>query len=130
MTRVLHVEFIDTLMRYDYALEFHVQSGDRSSWFYIRVPDSWATLSPSELTSRVYAVAQTMYSDLNARFQQAEPDDLGYLMVKETRPAVLTPDEEQSAPWSTAPEPAVWEWTPCVVVDEDGTYTKVARDAF
>ena len=41
-------------------------------------------------------------------------------------------DEANAAekPWTTAPNPAVWEPTCCVVAIEDGTYEKVARDGF
>lgn len=30
--------------------------------------------------------------------------------------------------WLTAPNPAVWEPTPCVVVNDDGSYSKVSCD--
>jgi hypothetical protein len=126
MSKVLEVEFTDTLMRW--AGEYHVQSGDRFSTFYFRVPDAWN--DDSDLHGRVFAVAQKMYEDLNAGFREAEPSDLGYLLVKETKSRALSEDQQKATPWLRAENPAVWEWTPCIVVDENGAYTKVSREEF
>jgi hypothetical protein len=124
------VAFTDTLMAWDNDLESHVQSGDRHSTFYFRVPDAWAALSDAELQQKIFAVAQQMYLDLNAGFRAAEPDDISYMLVKSTQAQRLDADAAQAKPWLTAPNPAVWEPTPCVVVNDDGSYRKVARDAF
>lgn len=126
MSKVLEVVFTDTLMAW--AGEYHVQSGDRFSTFYFSVPDGWGL--GEDLQERVYTVAQNMYQDLNAHFREAEPNDLGYLLVKETRSRALSEDEEKAKPWMQAKNPAVWEWTPCVVVGEDSAYTKVSREEF
>lgn len=125
MSKILRVELVDTLMAYAYDLEVHVQSGDRESTFYFSVPDSWLEGSDTGLQGRVYSTMQQMYSDLNAHFRQVEPDDLGYLLAKSTTATPLTPEETARKPWLRAPAPAIWEWTPCVVVSEDGTYRKV-----
>src|SRR5438552_3251894 len=53
MSRVLEVEFTDTLMRYDADWEIHVESGDRLSTFYFRVPDDWVKGTDEELQGRV-----------------------------------------------------------------------------
>ncbi|HVF99539.1 MAG TPA: hypothetical protein VND68_06855 [Chloroflexia bacterium] len=130
MSRIVRVDLIDTLMAWVYDLEVHVQSGDRESTFYFSVPDSWASEPDNQLQLRVYETMQQMYSDLNARLHAAEPNDLGYLLAKSTRATPLTPEELAARPWLQAPAPAIWEWTPCVVVAEDGTYTKVAPEEF
>jgi hypothetical protein len=127
MSQIVKVILTDTLMAWTGA--FHVQSGGRHSTFYFRVPNEW-TADPTQLHQRLFAVAQQMYADLNARFRTAEPDDLGYLAVLNIEAAVLTPAEVANTPWLTAPNPAVWEWTPCVIVHEDGSYEKVGREAF
>lgn len=123
MSKRVRVEFVDTLMRW--FDEFHVESGDRHSTFYFRVPDSWATGPDAELQRRVFEVAQQMYVDLNAGFRAAQPDDYSYMRVKGTRATVLNEAEEQAMPWRQAPAPAVWEPTACVAVEEDGSYRKV-----
>ncbi len=124
------VAFTDTLMAMDNDLGFHVQSGDRQSSFYFRVPDGWAADSDAELQPKIFGVAQQMYADLNAGFRAAEPSDLSYLLVKGTHAEALDEAAAQAKPWLAAPNPAVWEPTPCVVVADDGSYQKVARDAF
>lgn len=128
MPKKLEVDLTDTLMAW--AGEYHVQSGDRHSTYYLSVPDAWATLPPGELKTNVMAVFQDIYNDFNAHFRQAEPDDLGYLAPLDVNPRVLTPVEEAAKPWLTARVPAVWEWTPCVVVSDDGKYTKVEPSQF
>lgn len=127
---MLAVEFTDTLMRMDPMLEVYVQSGDRHSMFYFRVPDEWAALGDAELQRRVFAVARKMYEDLAAHFRAAEPNDINYLAVLGTRARVLGAEEEAGRPWVAAKTPAVWEWTPCVVVEREGTYRKVRREEF
>ena len=130
MSQYCTVAFIDTLMAWDNDLQFHVQSGDHHSTFYFRLPDAWAALSDAELQQKIFAVAQQMYVDLNAGFQAAEPDDISYMLVKQTQAQKLDAGAAQAKSWLTAPNPAVWESTPCVVVNDDGSYSKVARDAF
>lgn len=117
-------------MAWDNDLQFHVQSGDHHSTFYFRVPDAWAALSDAELQQKIFAVAQQMYVDLNAGFRAAEPDDISYMLVKSTQAQKLGPAAAQAKPWLTAPNPAVWESTPCVIVSDDGSYRKVTRDEF
>jgi hypothetical protein len=124
------VAFTDTLMAWNNDLGFHVQSGDHHSTFYFRLPDAWAGLSDDELQQKTFAVAQKMYEDLNAGFRAAEPDDISYMLVKSTRAQRLDDGAAQAKPWVEAPNPAVWEWTPCVIVNDDGSYTKTKRDAF
>jgi len=128
MTKILEVELTDTLMAW--TGEFHVQSGDRHSTYYLRVPDAWAALSPGELKSNVMGVFGDIYDDFNSHFRQVEPDDLAYLAPLDGNPRVLTPEEETAKPWLIAKVPAVWEWTPCVVVGYDGKYTKVEPSEF
>lgn len=130
MSQYCSVAFTDTLMAWDNDLETHVQSGDHHSTFYFRLPDAWAALSDAELQQKIFAVAQQMYVDLNAGFRAAEPDDISYMLVKSTQAQKLDAAAAQAKPWLTAPNPAVWEQTPCVVVNDDGSYQKVARDAF
>jgi hypothetical protein len=117
-------------MAMDNELGFHVQSGDRHSSFYFRIPDAWAAGSDAELQQKVFGVAQKMYADLNAAFRAAEPSDLSYMFVKATYAAPLAPAAAEGKPWLQAPNPAVWEPTPCVVVNDDRSYQKVTRDAF
>jgi hypothetical protein len=124
------VSFTDTLMAWDDALQSHVQSGDHHSTFYFRLPDTWTALSDAELQQNVFGIAQKMYEDLNAGFRAAEPDDISYMLVKATQAQRLEPAVAATKPWLTAPNPAAWEETPCVVVKDDGSYSKVARDAF
>jgi hypothetical protein len=124
------VAFTDTLMAWDNDLQFHVQSGDHHSTFYFRLPDAWAILSDDDLHGKIFAVAQQMYVDLNAGFRAAEPDDISYMLLKGTQVQRLDAAAAQAKPWLTAPNPAVWEQTPCVVVDDDGAYTKAPRDEF
>jgi hypothetical protein len=73
---------------------------------------------------------QQMYYDLNAHFRLVEPDDPGYLLAKSTSATPLSTEELAAKPWLQAPAPAIWEWTPCVVVTEDDTYTKVSPQEF
>jgi hypothetical protein len=124
------VAFTDTLMAWDNDLQFHVQSGDHHSTFYLRLPDAWATQSDAELQQNIFAVAKQMYVDLNAGFRAAEPDDISYMLVKDTHAQKLDDAAAEAKPWLAAPNPAAWESTPCVVVNDDGSYSKVARDAF
>ncbi len=124
------VAFTDTLMAPDNDLGIHVQSGDRHSSFYFRIPDGWATGTDAELQQKIFGVAQRMYADLNAGFRAAEPSDASYMLVKGTHAAALDAASAEAKPWLAAPNPAVWEPTPCVVVNGDGSYTKVARDSF
>ena len=122
------VAFTDTLMAWDNDLEAHVQSGDRHSTFYFRIPDGWAALPDDDLQKKIFAVAQQMYADLNAGFRAAEPNDISYMLVKATHAHVLDAAAVGTKPWLSAPNPAVWEPTPCVAVDDAGAYTKVSRD--
>ena len=122
------VAFTDTLMAWDNDLGIHVQSGDHHSTFYFRVPDAWGTLPDVEFQQHVFAVAQKMYVDLNAGFRAAEPDDISYMLVKATQAERLDAAAAEGKPWLAAPNPAVWERTPCVAVDADGSYRKVTRD--
>jgi hypothetical protein len=114
----------------DNDLGIHVQSGDRQSSFYFRIPDRWADGPDAELQQKIFGVAQQMYADLNAGFRAAEPSDASYMLVKATHAAPLDEATAEAKPWLTAPNPAVWEPTPCVVVNDDGSYAKVARDGF
>ncbi|MEO8289103.1 MAG: hypothetical protein ABI670_22070 [Chloroflexota bacterium] len=123
MSKKLQVALTDTLMAW--AGEFHVPSGERLSTYYLSVPDSWASLSQAQLKANVFEAFQAIYAGFNAHFRAVEPDDLAYLTPLDVKPSILTADEEQAAPWLQAHVPAVWEWTPCVVVDEAGAYTKV-----
>jgi len=124
------VAFTDTLMAWNNDLGFHVQSGDHHSTFYFRLPDAWGEVSDAELQSKVFAVAQQMYVDLNAGFRAAEPDDISYMLVKSTQAHRLDAVAAEAKPWLQAPNPAVWEQTPCVVVNGDGSYRKVTREEF
>lgn len=128
MSKILEVDLTDTLMAW--TGEFHVQSGDRHSTYYLSVPDAWASISPAELASNVMGVFGAIYDDFDRHFKAVEPDDLGYLAPLNVKPRMLTPDEEKAAPWLTAPSPAMWEWTPCVIVGEEGNYNKVAPSEF
>jgi hypothetical protein len=130
MSIVCTVAFTDTLMAMDADLGFHVQSGDRQSSFYFRVPDGWATGADTDLQQKIFAVAQQMYADLNAGFRAAEPSDLSYMLVKATHAEQLAAAAAAAKPWLAAPNPAVWEPTPCVIVNDDGSYRKVDRNAF
>jgi len=129
MSKLVKVELTDTLMRWAYELEFHVQSGDRHCVYYFQVPDAWAA-TDAELQRRVFAIAQQMYADRNAQFRLAEPNDINYLAVLQTKATLLSEAEAQQKPWLQARNPAIWEWTPCVVAHEDDTYIKVERSAF
>ncbi len=128
LSKRLEVELTDTLMAW--ADEFHVQSGDRLSTYYLSVPDSWAAVSPAELKANVFGVFRDIYDDFNKGFRAAEPNDLSYLAALHVKPRVLSLDEEKAAPWLKAKVPAIWEWTPCVVVDDEGKYTRVEPAEF
>ena len=130
MSQYWTVAFTDTLMAWNNDLGCHVQSGDHHSTFYFRLPDAWAALSDAELQQNVFAVAQRMYVDLNAGFRAAEPDDISSMLVKSTNARRLDAAAAQAKPWLGAANPAVWERTPCVVVDDDGSYRKVTREEF
>ena len=130
MARYCKVGFVDTLMRWDDDLGAHVQSGDRQSIFYFRIVDNWAAMPDADLQTRIYTVAQRMYADLNDGFRKAEPSDISYMYCKGTYGLLLDEANAAEKPWTTAPNPAVWEPTCCVVANEDGTYEKVARDGF
>jgi hypothetical protein len=116
-------------MRFDNYLEAHVQSGDRSSLWYFRVPDGWTGQAPGVLANHVLATMDAIYRDTNARLQAAEPSDINYLAPLRVSCIVLTPEQEAEKPWLKASSPAIWEWTPCVVVEGDGgdgsSYEKV-----
>ena len=123
MAAFLEVKFTVTLMRLT-ETGAHVESGDRVFTYYFAVPDAWANLADAELQTRAFAAAERMYADLNRRLHQAEPNDPNYLKVKSTNAIVLPEDMALSWPWLEATTPA-WETTPCVVVNGDGSYTKV-----
>jgi hypothetical protein len=130
MSTYCTVAFTDTLMAWDNDLGIHVQSGDRQSSFYFRVPAGWAALPDPELQHKIFAVAQEMYADLNAGFRAAEPSDISYMLVKATHAHILDAAMVATRPWLQAPNPAVWEPTPCVTVGDDGSYSKVPRENF
>jgi hypothetical protein len=130
LSRYCAVAFTDTLMAWNNDLGFHVQSGDRHSTFYFRAPAAWDALADAELQQNVFTVAQKMYADLNAGFRAAEPDDISYMLVKSTNAERLDAAAAAQKPWQAAANPAVWEPTPCVVIDDDGSYRKVTRDEF
>jgi hypothetical protein len=118
-------------MAWDNDLATHVQSGDRFSQFYFRIPEAWVAFSDEDLQKHVFAVARQMYADLNAGFRTAEPNDISYMLVKSTEAMKLDPAQADAIkPWISAPNPAAWEPTPCVVVHADGSYEKVTREAF
>jgi hypothetical protein len=128
MPKYLLVEVTDTLMRL--VDEFYFQSGDRFCSYYFQVPDAWTSQPEAALQQAVLEIMQQIYQDHNARLQAAEPDDPNYIWPTATQARVLTSDEEGAKPWLRALNPAIWEWTPCVVVEENGAYTKVERQAF
>ncbi len=130
MSTIVRVDLVDTLMRWAGDLEVYIESGDRESTFYFSVPASWTAGPDAQLQPRVYDVMQQMYYDLNARFREAEPNDPGYLRAKSTRVTPLTPEQLAARPWLQARAPAAWESTPCVVVAEDGSYTRVPPQEF
>lgn len=131
MSKVIEVELTDTLMRFDNYLEAHVQSGDRLSTWYFRVPDNWVGGAPGVLGSHILSTMDSIYNATNARLQAAEPNDINYLAPLKVSCTPLTPEEEAAKPWMTVGSPAIWEWTPCVVVADDGeSYTKVEPDEF
>ncbi len=130
MSNVLSVDLTDTLMAYDNNLEAHLPSGDRHSTYYFRVPSEWASLPQAELDNRALAVMQKMYDAFNEHFRQVEPNDISYLAPLALSCHVLTAGEERAKPWLASGSPAVWEWTPCVVVTNAQTYTKVEPSEF
>ena len=130
MSRILRVDLVDTLMVWRNDLEAHVQAGDRESTFYFSVHDSWTEGPDEQLQLRVYEVMQQMYYDLNANLRLAEPDDPNYLLAKSTKVAAITAEDVAAKPWLQAPTPAIWEWTPCVAVSQDGSYERVPRESF
>lgn len=130
MSIVLQVDLTDTLMRLDYNLGIHVQSGERQSRWYFRVPDAWAELPVGALNSQVHETMHAIYHATNRRLRAAEPSDPNYLSPQSVTCRVLTPEEEAAKPWLGAGSPAIWEWTPCVLVQENGAYEKVAPENF
>ena len=71
-----------------------------------------------------------IYYAFNEGFRQAKPDDPNYPAPLAVAWRVLAPEEEGKEPWMTAGSPAVWEWTPCVVLGEGGGYRKVEPGEF
>jgi len=130
VSKKIEVDLTDTLMAWDNDLELHLPSGDHHSTYYLSAPDSWAELSPDDLKEKVMALFREIYNAFNDHFRQVEPEDISYLEPLDVSPRILTPDEENAAPWLQAKVPAAWEWTPCVVVGEDGKYTKVEPAQF
>lgn len=130
MSKVAQVELTDTLMAWDNYLEGHVQSGDRSSTYFFRVPDGWATMPQKWLDGKVFVVMQMIYDAFNEHFRQVEPNDINYLAPLAVHCRILTLEEEEQKLWLTAGSPAAWEWTPCVVVAQDDTYKKVEPTEF
>ena len=127
---IIEVRLTDTLMAYNNYLEAHVSSGERYSTYFFRVPDTWKGLEQEELDRKAMEVMHKIYNDLNEQLRQAEPDDINYLAPMSVSCHALSEDEEKAKPWLTAGSPAIWEWTPCVVVDEDGNYKKVTPEEF
>jgi hypothetical protein len=70
--------------------------------------------SDAELQQKIFGVAQRTYADLNAGFRAAEPTDSSYMLVKASHAESLAAAAAQAKPWLGAPNPAVWEPTPCV----------------
>jgi hypothetical protein len=129
MPTYLEVELVVTLMRLT-EMEIYVESGDMPLTYYFAAPDAWAGLPDAGLRQRVYDAAQKMYADLNRQFRAAEPHDPNYLRVKSARATILTPEQVETRPWTAARPPARWEPTPCVVVNADCSYSKVAPAQF
>jgi hypothetical protein len=130
MSRVVEIDLTDTLMRLDDYLGVHLQTNERHSTYYFRVPDGWAGLTAGELEARVKEVMTKIYREFNRGFKLAEPDDPNYLAPLAVECRVLTAEEEGTKPWVAVGSPALWEWTPCVVVGEDGGYEKVEVGEF
>ena len=60
-------------------LGVYLESGDRHSTYYFRVPDVWAGLAQADLDGRVMHIMQKIYSGFNEHFRQVEPNDMSYL---------------------------------------------------
>ncbi len=125
MSQYCAVELIDTLMRF--KDDAYLQSGDRYSYYCFRVPDAW---HGDILQEKVFAVAEKMYVEFNTTFRANEPNDPNYLKVLKTQAFPLTPEQVATQVWRNAPVPSAWEWTPCVSVNADGTYQRVAPSEF
>lgn len=123
--RYCAVAVTDTLQSWE-----GMRAGDHDGIFYFRLPDAWDALGLDELESKIWDVGQRMYRDLNDGFHRAEPDDTSSIVLVRAYPLLLSAERIASKPWLTAPNPAVWESTPCVIVADDGSYRKVARDEF
>ncbi len=124
MSRYLAVTFTDTLMHL--VDDTYLQSGDRESLYYFRVPDTW---HGPDLQTQVFAVAEKMYKEFNAQFRAdgtivTEPNDPNYIKVLQTTAVPLMPQQIATKIWLTAESPSAWEWTPCVIVNDDGTYSR------
>jgi hypothetical protein len=130
MSRVIEVDLTDTLMILDSYLEAHVQSSARHSTYYFRVPNPWADLPGPQLNAQVMSIMLDIYNATNERLRSAEPNDPNYLAPIDVQCRTLTPEEEAQKRWLTAPSPAIWEWTPCVIVNDDGSYEKVDPQTF
>lgn len=128
MSARFEVDLTDTLMAW--ANEFNVPSGERHSIYYLSAPETWATLPPDELKANIMAVFGHVYDAFNEHFRAVEPNDLSYLAPLDVNPRLLTPEETEAAPWLTAHVPAVWEWTPCIIVNSTDDYTKVDPSQF
>jgi hypothetical protein len=130
MSRIVEVDLTDTLMMWTDYLETHVQAGERHSTYYFKVPDGWADQPVDYLEAQVLEVMREIYREHNERLQQAEPSDINYLAPLAVACRVLAPEEEGAKPWLTVGSPSIWEWTPCVVVGEDGSFEKVEPGEF
>lgn len=130
MSQYLAVTFTDTLMRL--IDDIYIQSGDRVSLYYFRVPDDW---TGPDLQAKVFAIAEKMYNEFNAQFRAegaiiAEPTDPNYIKVLKTDAVPMQPQQVATKLWLTADSPAAWEWTPCIIVNDDGTYEPVDPENF
>lgn len=130
MSKVAEVTLTDTLMAYNSYLETFVQSGDRESIWYFRVPDEWTGQAPGVLGGHVLETMDAIYKDTNERLHAAEPNDINYLAPLKVSCILLTSEQEAEKRWLQAESPAIWEWTPCVVAGSDHTYEKVEPDKF
>ncbi len=130
MSKSVEVGLTDTLMAWNNELEVHLSAGERHSTYYFRVPDAWGSLAQGDLDDKVMGVMREIYNAFNEGFRQAEPNDINYLAPLAVTCRVLSAEEEEQKPWMTARSPAVWEWTPCVAVREDGKYVKVEPGVF
>ena len=122
---ILAVDFTVTLMVL-LASGNYTETTEANDRYFFSVPASWRD---ADYQTLAWQTAAKMYRDLYDHFRRVEPNDPNYIGLKRTAARVLTAAEIAAKPWRQT-VPAIWETSPCVVVDANGDYRKVGAAEF